>query len=403
MTQETHCHIFQFLLMEEDGKMAFLHYFIKLFLKSILHFFWIFPIKKKRILLLNELSFKYGDNLKYLNEFIKNNYPNEYEVIFPLMNKYEALEQHLKYVKPFSLSYFKFLLSSKIIITNAGGISYLPIRKKQLVINTWHGGGPYKKTGGALFQDKWYIKELRMQRKNVKFMVSSCKICTENENKAMLYETDACLPFGMPRNDIFFESSLPLRNKVFKQYGINEDCKIILFAPTFRTIPYDFTDSEKYHVSDINYELLLDALKQKFGGTWKLAIRLHPKLKNKEIDVPNALNFTNYPDMQELLYAADVVITDFSSLMWDFSLTKRPCFLYADDIDKYEQERGFYMPSKQWPYPIARNNKELIKNIETFDLEKYQRDIKKHHEKCGSYEKGIACESIFNIIKTNLA
>ncbi len=388
--------------MEEIGKMAFLHFFIKKLLNFILHILWIFPLKKNRILLLNELSFKYGDNLKYLNEYIKKNVSDNFEVIFPLIDKKEAKDNNLRYVKPFSLLYFKFLLTSGIVITNAGGISYIPIRKKQLVINTWHGGGPYKKTGGTLFQNKWYLKELQMQRKNVKYMVSSCKICTENENKAMLYEEEACLPFGMPRNDIFFDNTLPLRNKVFKQYGLNENDKLILFAPTFRTNPANFTDSKKYHVSDIDYEKLLDALNRKFGGVWKFAIRLHPKLRNKEIDVPNALNFTTYPDMQELLYAADVVITDFSSLMWDFSLTKRPCLLYADDIDEYEREHGFYMPSKQWPYPIAKNNDELIKNIETFNLEKYQKDVEKHYEECGSYEKGTACESIFNMIKANL-
>lgn len=382
--------------------MAFLHYFIKKVIYYILHIFWIFPIRKNRIFLLNELSFKYGDNLKYINEYLNNHFVNTYDVIFPLYDKKEALDNNLKYVKPFSLSYFMFLVSSSIIITNAGGVSYIPLRKNQLAINTWHGGGPYKKTGGALFQDKWYIKELNMQRKNVKFMLSSCKICTENENKAMLYENDSCLPFGMPRNDIFFNKTLSLRKKVFDLYNIDDTVKVVLFAPTFRSNPTDFTDSKKYHVSDMDYEKLLKALKQKFGGSWKLAIRLHPKLKNVEIDVPNALNFTNYPDMQELLYVSDVVITDFSSLMWDFSLTNRPCFLYVDDIDEYERERGFYMPSNKWPYPIARNNTELISNIAIFDLEKYQNDVANHHKECGSYEKGIACESIIKMIKTNL-
>lgn len=382
--------------------MAFLHYFIKKLIYFTLHIFWIVPIRKNRIFLLNELSFKYGDNLKYINEYLNEHLKKTYDVIFPLTNKNEALDNDLKYVKPFSLSYFIFLISSSVIITNAGGVSYIPIRKKQLVINTWHGGGPYKKTGGALFQDKWYLKELKMQKKNVKYMVSSCKICTEKENKSMLYENDSCLPFGMPRNDIFFDTTLLLRKKIFDLYDIADHVKIVLFAPTFRSNPTDFTDSKKYHVSDMDYEKLLEVLKHKFGGYWQLAIRLHPKLKNEVIDVANAVNFTNYPDMQELLYISDVVITDFSSLMWDFSLTNRPCFLYADDIDEYERERGFYMSSKKWPYPIARNNAELINNIATFDLEKYRKDVANHHKECGSYEKGIACESIVNMIKTNL-
>ncbi len=142
--------------------MAFLHYFIKKLIYFTLHIFWIVPKRKNRIFLLNELSFKYGDNLKYINEYLNEHLKKTYDVIFPLTNKNEALDNDLKYAKPFSLSYF---ISSSVIITNAGGVSYIPIRGKQLVINTWHGGGPYKKTGGALFQDKWYLKELKMQKK----------------------------------------------------------------------------------------------------------------------------------------------------------------------------------------------------------------------------------------------
>ena len=117
--------------------MAFIHYFVKRFLHFILHIFWLFPIKRNRIFLLNELSFKYGDNLKYLNEYIKNNYKCAYEVIFPLYSSAEAAREHFVYVKPLSLRYFKYILTSKVIITNAGGISYLPVRRTQLVINTW--------------------------------------------------------------------------------------------------------------------------------------------------------------------------------------------------------------------------------------------------------------------------
>lgn len=382
--------------------MAFIHYLIKCFFHFLLHVFWVFPVKGNRIAFLNELSFKYGDNLKYLNEYIKTNYPGKYELVYPLINKEEAIDNDLHYIKPFSLIYFKYLLTSSVIITNAGGTSYLPIRKNQLIVNTWHGGGPYKKTGNTVYEGKWYYKELEMQRKNVKYVVSSCKMCTDYEFKGMLYEKEACLPFGMPRNDIFFDSTLPLRKKVFDTFNLKDSIKIVLFAPTFRSDATDFTDSKKYHVSDIDYEKLLFALRNKFDGEWKLAIRLHPKLKNVKIDVPNAQNFTEYPDMQELLYASDVVITDYSSLMWDFSFTGRPCFIYADDIDEYERDRGFYMPSSQWPFPIAKTSDEMIKNIESFDLGEYQRKLKKHHKESGSYECGEACESVINFVKKYL-
>lgn len=382
--------------------MEFIHYFVKCTIHFLLHFFWFFPIVKNRVILLNELSFKYGDNLKYLNEYIKKNHPKKYEVIFPLSDEKEAQIHDLRFVKPFSVKYFRYLLTSAVIITNAGGISYLPIRKKQLVINTWHGGGPYKKTGGAVFQGKWYLKELKMQRANTSYILSSCEYFSKLEASGMLFGLDDCVPSGLPRNDIFFDSSLSLRRKVLDFFGLDGSEKIILFAPTFRSNTKDFTASKKYHVSDIDYEHLLSCITEKFGGRWRLALRLHPKLKDVEVDVSDALNFTSYPDMQELLYAADIVITDYSSLMWDFSFTGRPCFLYADDIDAYEKERGFYMASSKWPYPIARTNDELDRNICSFDLQAYQYAVKKHHVECGSYERGNACETVVDLIEKHI-
>ena len=111
--------------------MGFIHYLTKRIIHFCLHVFWIFPVKKNRITLLNELSYKYGDNLKYLNEYIKKNCKNKYEVIFPLLERCEAENDSLLFVKPFTVKYFRYLLTSSVLITNAGGISYLPIRKNQ--------------------------------------------------------------------------------------------------------------------------------------------------------------------------------------------------------------------------------------------------------------------------------
>lgn len=402
MMQEIHCLIGLFSQMVVIGNMAFLHYATKCIIHFFLHVFWFFPIKRNRIFLLNELSFKYGDNLKYLNEYIKKNYRDKYEIIFPLVDKQEARKEELRYVKPFSIKYFIYLITSHIIITNAGGVSYVPIRKEQLVINTWHGGGPYKKTGGALFNNKWYTKELRMARKNTRYILSSCEYFSKYEAPGMLFDNKSCIPSGMPRNDIFFNKQLSLRKKVFEICGLDESIKLIIFAPTFRNNLKSFTCAKEHHVSNIDYIELLHTIEKKFGGQWKFAIRLHPKLKNVRIKTPDILNLTDYPDMQELLYAADLVITDYSSLMWDFSFSMKPCFIYADDIDEYEKTRGFYMPSTQWPYPIARNNKELMDKIRTFDLASYQKAVKKHHIDSGNYEQGIACKTVIDLIEKNL-
>lgn len=94
---------------------------------------------------------------------------------------------------------------------------------------------------------------------------------------------------------------------------------------------------------------------------------------NQLNNAANYIDASNYPDMQELLYAADVLITDYSSSMWDFSLTRRPCFLYATDLNYYDLDRGFYSDIHTWPYPLAESNSALIKNIKQFNNDQYQK------------------------------
>jgi len=104
----------------------------------------------------------------------------------------------------------------------------------------------------------------------------------------------------------------------------------------------------------------------------------------------SVLDLTDYPDMQELLLAADVMINDFSSSMWDFMLTGKPCFLYALDMDEYIKNTGFNFPYNDLPYPKARNNKELDKEIRNFDEGRYFKLCNLYYKKVGGCETGKA-------------
>ena len=105
---------------------------------------------------------------------------------------------------------------------------------------------------------------------------------------------------------------------------------------------------------------------------------------------PYLRNATDYPDMQDLLQCADVLLTDYSSCMWDFSLMKKPCFLYARDIAEYRGERDFYTPIDSWPFPLAADNGELAAVISDFDEAAYRSAVDRHHRELGSTESGTA-------------
>lgn len=378
-----------------------LHYYIKVILKFVFHVFWIFPVKSKRVTLLNELSYSFGDNLKYFAIYLNRHRPGKYEIVFPVRETDKKYTEEYIYVKPLSLRYFYYLLTSEVIITNAGGTSYLPLRSSQKLISTWHGGGPYKKSGTDVIKGKWYIKESRLYANQIDFILSSCKYQTEEEFPAQLIPRKRCVNCGMPRNDIFFQKDEGARDKVREEFGVPEETKIVMYAPTFRSdAGYGAAHIYQNVDMELNYSRVISALEERFGGDWVFAVRLHPKLRDVKIENPSIINWTGYPDIQELLYTADVVISDYSSLVWDFSFTLRPCFLFTKDLEKYERERGFYMPSSMWPFAIAHDNDEMERNILEFNEEKYIQAVKQHHIDSGSFETGHACQKLLSLIES---
>ena len=106
------------------------------------------------------------------------------------------------------------------------------------------------------------------------------------------------------------------------------------------------------------------------------------------------VDVSEYPDMQELLCACDVLITDYSSSIWDYSFTYKPCFLYVTDLEKYTSERGFGKDIYSWGFPVCKTDEELYQAIINFDEDKFKKKMKKHHEDLGSFEDGYATKRV---------
>ena len=113
----------------------------------------------------------------------------------------------------------------------------------------------------------------------------------------------------------------------------------------------------------------MDKINERFGGNYVLLVKYHPEIaKHKKLRcVKNAIDVSDYFDTQELLFVSDILLSDYSSIIWDFSLQYKPVFLYHDDMEEYENERGFYSNPSEWPYIIGHSVNELINKIEEFD------------------------------------
>jgi CDP-glycerol glycerophosphotransferase len=325
----------------------------------------------------------------------------KYEYIWCLNDKKKLPEEYkdvhtVPGFKRFYPYYFFIIMTSKYIINNVGIEPYFPIRKHQVVVNTWHGVGPKKDSRDANLYKKYrfsdrIIRDIRNTM--ISMIISPCAYFTRHLSKAWNTPEDKFIHIGTPRNDIFFTNIDSQKRKVISYFNIHGTAKLVLYAPTYRG---DYHKTDKFN-NDLNVKELLNTLKIKFKNDFVFLYRSH-RHKNSELTNNQVIQASEYPDMQELLCAVDMLITDYSSSMWDFSFTYRPCFIYAPDLEKYKAEQGFYMPLEELPFPVAETNEELAHNIISFNIEYYEQAVKQYHTDLGSYETGTAREQFCKIL-----
>lgn len=386
--------------------LPFLRFALKLIMLIMLYPLRLFPIKKNRVLLLNNiLNFdaKYSCNPKYLAEYMLLHYPNRFQIIYPLGKDVDGSaiqKKGIVVVKLGSLKYYYYALTSKFFVTTSGAISYMPFRKEQIVINTWHGGGAYKKMGLDTTDNFFYRLDCKLTEAKTTYFLSSNSYFTDIIASSLLIDRKKVLEIGMPRNDIFFTDYLDISEAVKKQYHIEPDTHIVLYAPTYRTSGENSFLSHKLGPYEIDADAVVKSLEKRFGGKWVFAIRLHPSVETLLSDLPNnIINMSSYNDIQHLMCAADVLINDYSSTMWDFVQTRKPCFIFAKDIAEYESNLGLYTKPSSWPFPLAETNNALVNNIENFNLEKYISDVKYYFEWMHNFEDGHCCENLCKIME----
>ncbi|MCM1154890.1 MAG: CDP-glycerol glycerophosphotransferase family protein [Roseburia sp.] len=196
---------------------------------------------------------------------------------------------------------------------------------------------------------------------------------------------------GSPRSDVLFDPTV--REKVFSYFKLDEEARICLYVPTYR-----LKNLEPEHEDLLSLEMpqLLNALENKWGGTWYLFVRNHPGLTfypKKTFKNENIINVSGYTDSQELAAASDVMITDYSSFMFEAAYVKKPVFLYAPDRRKFiDGERGLLIDYDHLPFPIAETNEQLLQNIESFGQLEYENELNHFMNEYGVHEDGHASE-----------
>lgn len=342
---------------------------------------------------------QYSCNPRYLTEYLLEN-NTEFEIFWVFRGNVDTsgVDKRIKCVRYKSLQYYILVNTAEFFITNARTDPYRIYwhkRKGQKYVMLWHGGVALKRIEkDAEAQLSYsYLKKAKIDSKVCDLMVSGCRFQTSLLKEKFWYNGEI-LERGIPRNDVFFNKARhpEMKERICHKYGISTDSRIVLYAPTFRRDK----SIEPYR---IDWSRVVPELR-KIYDTEKISIllRLHPNLIGKAdasslINDESVIDVTRYHDMQELLCVSDLLITDYSSSMFDITMLKKPCMLYATDIEKYN--RGYYFDFAELPFPLARNEEELIDNIRTFDSAAYDESVESFFEKhIGLCEDGNASKAI---------
>lgn len=371
-----------------------------LFIRLFYYICFLFPICKTKIC----ISSFYGVNCSgdpfFIGESLKG---KGFEIICGIDPKACSgdLDSEYKKVNIHSFLWIFHKMTSAVWIDNCRTDSYAK-KKKTLYINTWHGGSSIKKIekDAPKLSDS-YKRKAKRDSKFVDFFVSNSKEMTELIKKSFWYDGNI-LMVGNPRNDVLKKDyQQPFLNSIKEKLGIDINSKVVLYCPTFR-------DETKLPLYNLDYERIEKALSPTNPEGATFLIRLHPNLKSKGYDASfnKAIDVSNYDCIQDLFLISDILISDFSSVLYDFSYTKKYAIRYIPDLNEYMDERGLYHPLDFYPWPIAKNIDELISLLFRNNLDEYLLKLKSYKCNIGEYNDilstDIICELICSFLNNKL-
>lgn len=353
------------------------------------------PIKKNKIVASSFYGKGYSDNPKAIFEELRKRGEDLDLVWVTKPGQESTLPEGVRPVKYGSLRRIYELSTAKVWIDNCRK-GAMKKRKKQYYLQTWHGLAlkRIEKDAATKLDDEYTPYAIR-DSGQTDVIVSNCAHMTKVYKTGFWYDGEV-LETGSPRNDMLFEDAAPYRKKVREAMGLPVDRNLVLYGPTFRA-------DHSLDAYCIEADGLLAALRDRFGGDWTLLVRLHPAVEAMSdrvftYDGKTVCNATPYPDIMELLAACDCVITDYSSLMFDFALTGRPCFQFATDLQAYLADRNFYFPLSDLPFPCAESNAALCDNIRDYSEETQKSRWKTFNKDFGLIDDGKASSRCADLI-----
>lgn len=363
------------------------------------------PVKKNYILFESFFGKSYSDSPKYVYQYLSENYPGMYKSIWVIDKKHTHIPYRHTKIKRFSIRYYYYLARCEYFVFNGRQPEWAVKRKEMTFLQTWHGT-PLKKLvfdiEDVSSATPRYKQQVYKQSRAWDYLIAPNAFSGETFRRCFMFENEM-LETGYPRNDILHSANREeIAAKVKKKLGIPKGKKTILYAPTWR-------DDEFYGKGQYKFQLHLDLdyMRNQLGEEYVLLLRTHYFIADS-LDVSAlkgfAYNLSKYDDISELYLISDILITDYSSVFFDYANLKRPMLFFTYDLEKYRDVlRGFYIDiEKEVPGPLLFTSEEIVdavKNISTIK-EEYHERFEVFYQRFCEWEDGHAAkkvvESVFN-------
>ncbi|QHA93640.1 CDP-glycerol glycerophosphotransferase family protein [Bacillus sp. N1-1] len=343
--------------------------------KSLLPFYKacnkVLPINNKVIVFQSFHGKSYSCNPKAIYEELVDSKKN-YKSVWVINNLNTEIPGNPIKVRPHSLKYYYYMAVGKFFVNNGNFPDFYEKRNGAVHLQTWHGT-PLKKLGFDIDPTSESYAEntspaLLERNKRWDYLIGPNDYTSTILKRAFAFNKTT-LDIGYPRNDVLLK-----RNKedklraIKKKLNIPDDKKVMLYAPTWRD--YEFHNGANFQPYQFKFDL--ERMREKFGNEYVLLVRLHYRdamriqLEGYEDFV---YNVSSYDDIQELYLISNLLITDYSSVMFDYANLNRPMIFFAYDMPRYAtQVRGFYFDfQKEAPGPIVISEEKLFHAIDNID------------------------------------
>lgn len=288
--------------------------------------------------------------------------------------------------------------TAHIWIFNAPVPDFIRKREDQIYIQTKHWASITlkrfyldSKTITDIPEDVEYWK--RDSRK-IDYIFTGSDFDTESSRRGFNFHKEI-IQIGSPRSDAMFKRN-EKRIKVYANYKMNLNNHMMLYAPTYRYQKNIVNHYAEIRDIDLTYEAVKKALEKRFGGEWYIVLRLHPGHEDevKKLDLPDfVIDASGYGDGEELAAACDIMISDYSSIMFEPAFVKKPVFLFATDKKSYiDKEYDMLIDYDTLPFAISESNEELVNKIESFNWKEYEKNVDAFMNKYNIHEDGYASQ-----------